>query len=457
MSKAALTLDDVCALIAKATTQNEIVKELIPALKKLDKSSNKSSTVLDGKLQNDADPLAVLEPESATVGYLFILNARCSASNPDLTILIPHIHNFIERFDLAQLRLVPEQVIFFAKSIVALADDAKNMSLAVLPLRTLLLRYTPPGILTTFHGLFLQVVQASRDHEAAREVINRPIIDVDTSAFPIKYHDHLLYHYLGGSTAALLRDIPRAVEMLEICVSAPGTAVSGIQVDAYKKLVLIGLLAEGKLPTLPQYTSSNVQSVCKSLCGPYIDYAHAYASHDKQKLRSLMERHHEVYEKDHNLGLISLCDAAFRRRAIQKLTETFITLSLVDIAIEVDLLTDDNGLRETESELLSMMAAGEIFGSIDRAPGGALKDVTVTFTDDPEPYTSHKIVDRVTAAINGAAALDRRLVERDWAVGRSKDFVTKAYNAAGNAQGGMGGLAGDEDMGGRFDWDGEDA
>ena len=51
---------------------------MIPVLKKLDKSSSKSSTVLDGKLQNDLDPLSVLDPQVATVGYLFILSVSLS-------------------------------------------------------------------------------------------------------------------------------------------------------------------------------------------------------------------------------------------------------------------------------------------------------------------------------------------------------------------------------------------
>lgn len=57
--------------------------------------------------------------------------------------------------------------------------------------------------------------------------------------------------------------------------------------------------------------------------------------------------------------------------------------------------------------------------------GGAYSDVTVTFTDDPEPYTSHATVNRVTRAIHSAADLEARLVGKDWAVGRSKDFVQK--------------------------------
>lgn len=34
--------------------------------------------------------------------------------------------------------------------------------------------------------------------------------------FPLRYQDHLIYHYLGGTIMALLGETTRAIEMLEI-------------------------------------------------------------------------------------------------------------------------------------------------------------------------------------------------------------------------------------------------
>lgn len=131
-----------------------------------------------------------------------------------------------------------------------------------------------------------------RAYEQAREILLEDITDVEPSVsvvlsfskysffvniltlwtckqtFPLKYIDHLLYHYLGGTIMALLNENARAIEMLEIvswtfdlfmdrvwpdglfysqCVSAPGSGVSSIQIDAYKKLVLLQLIANGKV------------------------------------------------------------------------------------------------------------------------------------------------------------------------------------------------------------------
>lgn len=46
---------------------------------------------------------------------------------------------------------------------------------------------------------------------------------------------------------SLLGQYTRAMDMLEIVVSAPGNVAAAIQVDAYKKLLLMQLLATGQV------------------------------------------------------------------------------------------------------------------------------------------------------------------------------------------------------------------
>ena len=57
--------------------------------------------------------------------------------------------------------------------------------------------------------------------------------------------------------------------------------------------------------------------------------------------------------------------------------------------------------------------------------------VTVTFTDDPEPYNSHRTVERVAKAIHDAAAFEKHLADHSRAVARSKEFVAKVSTASG--------------------------
>lgn len=122
--------------VAFETRQAHIVvpppPPVVPALKKLEKStSSKSTSVLEGKLADGSDPLAVLDPALHSAGYLFVLsvcvtlgadggrrmltdlfhanrNARLGAADIDLATLIPFIMTFSETSDPTQLRLVPD-------------------------------------------------------------------------------------------------------------------------------------------------------------------------------------------------------------------------------------------------------------------------------------------------------------------------------------------------------------
>lgn len=81
--------------------------------------------------------------------------------------------------------------------------------------------------------------------------------------------------------------------------------------------------------------------------------------------------------------------------------------------------------------MFDQIASGEIFGSIAHGgvdPSQPTQDwaaVTVTFTDDPEPYNSHRTVERVARAIKDAARFEQELANSGRSIARSKDFVTK--------------------------------
>lgn len=78
------------------------------------------------------------------------------------------------------------------------------------------------------------------------------------------------------------------------------------------------------------------------------------------------------------------------------------------------------------------MADNEIHGSISHPPASSdpsstssRGSITVTFTDDPEPYNSHATVQRVTNAIHKAERIESMTVRDDWRIARSKEFVQK--------------------------------
>ena len=64
----------------------------------------------------------------------------------------------------------------------------------------------------------------------------------------LSYRDHLQYHLYGAMVYLAIKNWERALEFLEIVIISPAANVASmIQVEAYKKRVLVGLLQHGKV------------------------------------------------------------------------------------------------------------------------------------------------------------------------------------------------------------------
>ncbi|GAA5973923.1 hypothetical protein JCM8115_007107 [Rhodotorula mucilaginosa] len=407
-----------------------------------------ASHSLEGRLQDGSDPLRVLDPTLHALAYLYILNARLGGTRPDWTELGPLVQAWCETCDLEVARSVPDQVLHLASQLCMLAEASNQLSLPLQPLNALLARYPLPGHLTALHPLFLRVVMASQLYPVAHEVLSRDITDVDKSLFPIRYQDHLLYHYLGGTILALLGDYTRAASLLETCVSAPGSHASMIQVDAHKKLVLVQLLAFGKVQSLPRYTSQAVSQAIKVLSAPYAEYVSAFRTLDRSKVAAAVEKGRDVFARDLNLGLVSLCEDSLRRRQIQNLTETYLTLSLGAICSHVGMdAAAEKDLKEVETEIGEMISNRQIYATLtppaEPSSSSARAETTVTFSDDPESYLSHETVARVTRAIESAQQLEKKWGHEANKLEASREFVQKAWStAATGPASGVGGGAG---------------
>jgi len=85
------------------------------------------------------------------------------------------------------------------------------------------------------------------------------------------------------------------------------------------------------------------------------------------------------------MGLAKQVLASLTKKNIQRLTKTFITLSLSDVASRVQL----NGPADAETLILNMIEDGEIFATINQ------KDGMVVFKEDPEKYNSPTMLQRL--------------------------------------------------------------
>lgn len=197
----------------------------------------------------------------------------------------------------------------------------------------------------------------------------------------------LLFYYYGGLIYTALKNFERASYYWEVVLTVPAAAMSPVMQETYKKFVILNLLISGKLhdDILPKYTSTCVLRQRRQIGQPYHKFAQEYAFLNHDKISRLVASNSAVFERDENMGLIKQCLTQVHKRNIQRLTKTFLTLPLRDVANYVGLSSE----REAELYLLGMIDDGEITAIIDQ------KNSMVVFKDDTEKYDSVSVFQKL--------------------------------------------------------------
>lgn len=94
-----------------------------------------------------------------------------------------------------------------------------------------------------------------------------------------------------------------------------------------------------------------VNRILKPSAQPYTDLVTAFLTHNPGEVVAAISRNQEVFRRDNNFGLVKQVRAAQTKLNIQRLTKTFLTLSLADVAARVQLSSAD----EAEKCILSMV------------------------------------------------------------------------------------------------------
>ncbi|KAI8996251.1 hypothetical protein BD414DRAFT_477249 [Trametes punicea] len=400
---ASASLDDVLSQITTSSSPsslNQYLRSFAP--------KESRDTILASTLSSGQDPLTVLDTRTNTLGILYILSARLhSASAPTPTLSV--IEDFCSQFNPEQARLAPDRVTLLAKGIVRAAESSNNAKYALASLYSLVTRYPPDlSYLTTLHAIYLKTCVATRHFTSALPVLAVPITAVDTSLSDLHYNDNLVYHYSGGIALGALKRWREAEEFFEICVTAPAQVPAAIQLEAYKKLVLVQLIQYGEIVSPPKHTHPSLIRFLKA--SPYGTFVKMYPAR-VESLRALVAKEQDLFTQERNLGLINQAIDRAPVWLIKKLTATYLTLGLSDIGHEVGI---DN-VEEVRAIILDMIAQEEINATIS-------SDNTVTFAD-VIPKFSKDDLDRLLVQ---AQEHNRVLLKVERAVNASKEYVTKA-------------------------------
>jgi COP9 signalosome complex subunit 3 len=335
-------------------------------------------------------------------------------------------------------------------------------------------KYPPPvpgaedeSRLTPIHPIFLQACFAASCPDQALHLLRRPITSVhapsapepssgnsaasssrsDDSQYKLSYLDHLTYTYLAGVILCLLCLWQEADGYLEMCATAPthGLALSALQLEAAKKLILVQLIAYGKVwafsppppstdPSkqvrpLPAYAPGGLAKMLKQ--SPYLTLPKHYPS-PPDNFPTQGDR--KTFSQDNNMGLISIALEKSVRWRIIEMMNTYEVLSLYEVCIQVG-LTQEGGKQKLREVLLSMIEEGEIKASLEIENGEEI----VSFNNAPTfSLGGSRVMPSgrdIQALVHATQKEVKRLakVERDMLL--SKEFLTKVclllYQIAG--------------------------
>ncbi|PKY13932.1 PCI-domain-containing protein [Rhizophagus irregularis] len=425
-------VDELLQFISMNVNSDGYDKQLAPVLKQIPPQYYLQST------SDNRDPLDLLDQTIFSLPYTYFLAARCQADRPNTARLIQYILQFLTVFDANQVRLIPDKFLQVAQGLCRLATlyGNGNSVIAIKPLANAIQRYAlTPNHLTNLHQMFVKECLLLKCYKQALPILQNDITEIDVQSTAISYTDHLLYHYYGAMIYIGLKNYERALYFLKLVISAPANVTSQIQIEAYKKFTLVSLLLHGKIAQLPKYTANVVFRSVKNQCQAYQDYASAFESLNVKRLRNEFNKWTDAFRKDKNLGLAKQTLDAIYRRNIQQLTQTYLTLSLADIADAVGLEGHD-APKMAESYVLRMIESREIFATISHSHQNGM----VSFHDNPDRYDTSLTITQLEEQINKATTVSERVIKTDRIVGCSKEYLQKSQHilAGGAIPGGLG-------------------
>ncbi|KAF5194458.1 Cop9 signalosome complex subunit [Thalictrum thalictroides] len=356
--------------------------------------------------------LEQLDPSQHSLGYLYILEAYTStpSSNDQARGRLPTVAGFIDSCVAEQIRLVPDKFISVCRAFKDGILSLKTPIRGVGPLRTAIRKLqSSSGRVTSLHSDFVMLCLLAKCYKTGYSILEENIFETDQP------RDLYLYCYYGGMICIGQKCYGKAIELLSNVITAPSSTMSAISIEARKKYILVSLILNGQLlKCLPKHENSITIRRVKSLCQHYLDLAEVYSTGEIFELESFVETNRQKFESENNLGLVRQVISSLYKRNIQRLTQTYLTLSLQDIANRVSTTP-----REAEMHVLQMIQDGEIFASINQ------KDGMVNFHEDPEQYKSCNIIEHIDSSIQRIMALSKKLNDVDEFISCDTAYLAK--------------------------------
>lgn len=381
-----------------------------------------------------------LSPRKHSIAFSYLLGFRATEKMEDPQILLSFVNTvqiFIRQADARQISLFPRP---FTDALRTYVDIMKrnNDLMPLIPLLkdaiALLQGGSAPeqrNLLTFAHCDMVFCCVETFCYHQAFPYVDYDIIQVQGDGC-VKSADNLRYFYYCALVQIALKRYKQAMECLTMVCTAPSESLSLIQIDAYKKYVLISLIRKQCLVSLPRYTPRILTRYFPKFCSEYLELNGAFdsnansSSNSNVAISTIIEKNMSVYMADHNYGLVQKVVRSCAKNAVKKLTSVYTKLSMQKICT---LCQFEGGVEEAKGVVIAMISNGDLSASLD-------ENGVVTFYDGTMTESDKEMLARMQSGIDKTLALWNGLDAQQLKVKTSKAYIEKSLNLGG---GGMGG------------------
>ncbi|KAG4305738.1 hypothetical protein PORY_000648 [Pneumocystis oryctolagi] len=314
--------DDFVLMIKTYSNPVEIQNVLLPYLKHL--PNNILTRVVP------QDPLEVLNPETYSIGYLYILLARRQVS--EFNSIRDNCIAFLEVFDVELVSSMASAELKQFLLWICESVNAINKSFSIIStLRLILERYRDFTItLTPIHVIFVKQCFVAKAYKEAQFLLDSDI-EFFHKSNEITYIDYLLYHFYGALLYVKLKFFSRALYFLGRIISALTLNTSAIQINAYKKFVILSLIVNGKMEHVPYITDAISIKSYIFFGKAYNIFAKAYEHQDHEEIKDTYFEYRNLFIKDKNDKIVKYAIKFLSYHEIYRLNEIYTCISIMDI------------------------------------------------------------------------------------------------------------------------------
>ncbi|XP_041062492.1 COP9 signalosome complex subunit 3 isoform X3 [Cetorhinus maximus] len=332
---------------------------------------NKSGELLAKNLSHLDTVLGALDVQEHSLGVLAVLYVKFSMpSIPDFETLFSQVQLFISTCNGEHIRYATDTFAGLCHQLTNALVERKQPLRGISILKQAIDKMQMnTNQLTSVHADLCQLCLLAKCFNPAIPYLEVDMTDIckENGAYDAKHF--LCYYYYGGMIYTGLKNFERALYFYE-----------------------------------------------QPLSNAYHELAQIYATNNPAELRNVVNKHNETFTRDNNMGLVKQCLSSLYKKNIQRLTKTFLTLSLQDMASRVQL----SGAQEAEKYVLHMIDDGEIYASINQ------KDGMVSFHDNPEKYNNPAMLLNIDHEMQKCIELDEKLKTMDQEITVNPQFVQKS-------------------------------